>query len=369
MPKIEEYAEVWAGGAKYRFWEGVSVNRAYRDVTSQLTLRSAEPSTIPAKWTTIKLKPGDPAQCYLAGEKVIDGFVTARQVGYDAKSHGCQFVVLSKVIEAVNSTVEANPGEYKNYTLEQIAKAELGKLGIGFRIIGSPAGADKKFDRVNVQVGETVFELVDRLCRMRNVHMVDDADGNVVASRGDQGVVADLEEGRNILRASLIWRDDEVFYKLTANGDEPGSDRKWGDDVRANSATATNPHAQHQNRKLHILAEQPGDRQDMAMRANHEVDLNIGGTFTAEVAVQGWRRDGGSLWINDIGKTVNVYSPMLFPGDRMTLGIQGVTHLQDGEQGSITSLSLVLPRAIGGLNPIATGGPTAAEPAKPDEVN
>jgi prophage tail gpP-like protein len=370
MPKTEEYCEIVAGGQKYRYWDDVEVTRNFKEVVSEIRLSVAEISPQGARsWSSLRLKPGDPVSAYLAGTLVATGKVAVRQVAYDKNTHAVRFIVQSKVADLVNGTVEAKPGQYRKSNLKQIAGAVLGPYGIALAISGAPAGADKIFERVSVQVGESPFELIERLCRMRNLHLVDDAQGNLIASRGGDAVGGDLQEGRNILSAQMVWREDQAVDQIKALGDEHGRDQKWGDEVRGNSATAKNPEYSG-HRPLHILAEQPGDKQDMQMRADHEVDGNVGGMLTADITVRGWLRDDGSLWIEHVGKNVDVFSPMLFPMDKLTLAIQGVTHKQNDKQGTTTTISLVLPRALGSANKIETGGgPTGADPAKPDEAD
>lgn len=369
MPKPEEVAVIVAAGQRYQCWQQVEVFRDYREIVSEIRLAVAEIGDFKGGWKSMRLKPGDECQAYLAGRLVATGRVSVRQAAYDATTHGVRFIVQSKVADLANGTVEAKPGQYRKYTLEQIANSVLGPFGIKFSINGAPDGADKVFDRVSVQVGETPFELIERLCRMRNLHMVDDHRGNIVAQRGAGPLVADLTEGGNIVSAQMIWREDQAVDRIKATGAMPGNNAAWGDDARANAATATNP-AFNRYRPLVIVAEQPGDKRDMQMRADHEVDVNVGGMMSVEVRVQGWLRDGSRLWIEDIGKSVSVYSPMLFPQDRLTLAIQSVTHAQNDKDGTSTTLGLVLPSALGSADPIrADGAPNGAQPAKPDKAD
>jgi prophage tail gpP-like protein len=370
MPKASEVAEISAAGTRYRTWKEVEVNRDYRQVVSEVRLTASEISKGASSWGNLRLKPGDPVEASLAGRKVAKGKVSVRQVGYDKDNHAVRFVVQSKVADLINGTVEAKPGEYKKQTIQQIGNAVLAPLGVGFRISGALAGADKIFPRVNVQIGESPFDLIERLCRMRNLHLIDDAEGNLLATRGNGGVVADLREGRNIKSAEMVWREDQAVGQITALGDHPGTDQSWGDDARGHSATATNSSYSGGHRALHLVAEHPGDTKDMQMRADHEVDANIGGMLTADITVYGWLRPDGTLWIEHVGEYVNVYSPMLFPQDRMKLGIQGVTHRQNDKVGTETTLHLVLPRALGSADKIeSNGGPSSPDAATPDETN
>lgn len=367
MPKIEEYCEIVAVGQKYRYWDDVELSRGFGDPISQIRLSVAEISPQGSKdWSSIRLKPGDPVEAYLAGRKVVTGNVTVRQVAYDKNNHAVRFIVQSKPGDTVTGTVEAKPGQYRKSNLQQIARSVLAPFGIDFKITGAPDGANKIFDRVSVHPGEGVFELIERLSRFRNLHLTDDADGNLVATRRDSvETVGDLQEGRNILSAQLVWNDSAAAYQVKTLIDDHGSDPRWGDEVRGNSATATNP---DYNRKKTIVlnAEHPGDTKDAQMRSNHEVDLIRAEMFSVSVTVRGWLRDDGSLWIEHVGKNVNVYSPMLFPQDKLTLAIQDVTHKQNDRQGTTTTLSLTLPTMMKAKEQVHTGAPSAPGAATPD---
>jgi prophage tail gpP-like protein len=365
MPKPDEICVVNAGGTLYRSWKEVEVERVYPKPVSECRLVVAEIGDFKQGWKSLRLKPGDPASITLAGQLAVTGAVAVRQVGYDADNHAVRFVIQSKAADIANGTVDVPPGQFKNYNLSQLANAALAKYSVTFSLRGAVDGADKPFPRVSVNIGESPLQFIARLCSMRNVHIVDDANGNIVGTRGQDGVIAELQEGRNILSAEMIWRHDFAVDRIKTTGDTPGNDNTWGDDARANAAQATNPHF-NRSRPLEIVAPHPGDKKDMQMLANHEVDLNVATMFSANVTLRGWSRDNGSLWLNSVGELVSVYSPMLFPQETATLGIQGVTQRQ-GQGGTTTTLSLVLPRALGGRDKLQTDGPSAAEPAQPQE--
>jgi|GEM_PF-2544693 len=368
MPKIEEYCEIVAVGQKYRYWDDVEVSRGFGDPISQVRLSVAEISPQGGKgWSSLRLKPGDPVVASLAGRKVVTGFVSVRQVAYNKDNHAVRFIIQSKGGDAVTGTVEAKPGQYRKSNLKQIASSVLAPLGITFKIIGAPEDADKIFDRVSVHVGEGIFELIERLSRFRNLHLTDDSDGNMVASRRDNAeIVGDLQEGRNILSAEMVWNNSAAAYQIKTLGDEHGSDQKYGDEVRGNSATATNP--DYKGKKtIVILAEQPGDTKDMQHRSNFEVAKIRAEMFSCQIVVRGWLRDDGSLWIEHVGKNVNVYSPMLIPQDKMTLAIQDVTHKQSDKQGTTTVLNLTLPGMLKAADQVhPDGAPSVPGPATPN---
>ncbi|MGN8543687.1 hypothetical protein ACQPTN_00660 [Bradyrhizobium sp. 13971] len=87
-----------------------------------------------------------------------------------------------------------------------------------FRIIGSPPGADLPFKRVIEHLGETRFHFAARLCRMRNIYMMDSLQG-VVGFRGpgkESGYV--LRQGYNMLRGRVLLQNDDQSDPIIIDG-------------------------------------------------------------------------------------------------------------------------------------------------------
>jgi prophage tail gpP-like protein len=372
MPNPQEVAVVVAAGQRYDTWESIEIERNYEKVVAEMRLIAAEPSNLSQGFASLKLKPHDPAQGYLAGRQVIDGYVWLRQAAYDAETHRVTIGVASRVQKSVISTVDANPGQYTNSTISQIAGAVLGKIGVGFSIAGSPAGASKPFERVSEHVGETRYQFIERLARFRNLQLIDDGQGNMLATRGPQGgVVGELVEGRNIKRAQLALKIDETGDWIQIVGQNFGNDEHWGDAARDVAATASDPDG-NPSTPIKLPAEQPGDQTDMQMRVNREVAFNSAQYAEGAITTQGWLMDDGSLWIDHVGSLVTINSPMLVPAGSITLWIKGVIHRQNDESGTETDVlvSNILASGdfidSGGGADIGDPSPGAAQPDASD---
>jgi len=357
MPNPKELAYILVNGKRYLNWKTISVNRTFQAFASTSTFSAASPNESGlSTWDALRLRVADQAKIWLGGKLVSSGTISARQPAYNDKEHGLQITVLSKVSDIVNSTVDHEKGEFKGYTLSQIAGAVLQPYGIKFQLQGSTEGADKVFPKVNVQAGETVFAFLERLCRFRNIFLRDDENGNIVGFRsGNQAAMgAELELGRNIKAGSLLMCDENALSKIEAIGQRPGNDQNFGDASRDVKATVTNP-AVTRNRPFSLMAEMPGDKQDMQMRASHELAENYVTMLSGSYTVQGWFKDKSTLWLEMIGKTITVYDPFMFPDNRMQLAIQGVTSTQ-GPEGTLSVLDMCLPRRLGGGDRIEAGG-------------
>jgi hypothetical protein len=83
--------------------------------SSYCKFTAAEDESVAASYA---VEPGDPAQGFLCGIKCKDGYVMSRQAVVDKSTHGVEVVVASKTQNAIIGTVQNNPGQYKNQTLQ-----------------------------------------------------------------------------------------------------------------------------------------------------------------------------------------------------------------------------------------------------------
>jgi hypothetical protein len=197
---------------------------------------------------------------------------------------------------------------------------------------------------------------------MRNIHIMDNELGNIIGIRGGGQVVAELQEGRNILSAELIWTNNSAVSNIISDTDQHGNDEHNMDKARAQSAEAKNKNYNGAAPvPLRVVAPQPGDIKDAQMHANHMGDINAASMFQANVTVTGWLRNNGKLWLTEVGNLIDLYSPMLLPSGRATLGIQAVTARQNDQTGTTSTLTLVLQDRLGGRDHYDTSKGDAAD--------
>jgi prophage tail gpP-like protein len=356
MAKPQEVCTVVAGGAQYNIWESVEVSHSYDPTIDHAMMTVAEPSAGATTLSVLKLKPGDKAQVYLAGILVLDGTVYLRQAAYDANSHAVQ-IGISSLGQNINvATVKASPGQYTNQTLQQIASAAFGAVGVNFSIEGSPAGVEIPFPRVSEHIGETLFDFIWRLTCQRNIHMMDDGNGGIVGFRGPKGSGLVLKEGFNILRARLLLKNNDAVSEMKTLAQD--HNQASGDANRSPSASATVPNATV-NRSVTFAAEETHSAATVQYRVNHEVDFVNYQNTDGEVTVPGWLCPDNSLWMAHVRELVTLDSPMLIPPDSdNSFMIKGVTHRQSSAEGTTTTISLCDKDGLGlgSSSPLFTSG-------------
>lgn len=347
MPNANEVCEVSCRGQKFRDWTTVQVRRDYGKLSfDHFSLTVAEVSKSASTWDSLKLRPGDPVTITLAGEKFIDGEIMVRQAVLNATAHAVQLQGMSRSANLNKGSFEGGTGQFKEFTFPQIANSICGRQKPPIKFIAKdpPPGWDKPFRDTQVYHGESDFQFLERLARMRGIVLTTDKDGNLVGGsiKGGGKGAATLTEGKNIVSITAVMQNASLTSKIKVTGQQKGGDNILEKDAAHVSATAENPAATDGKTKV-IVAEQPITKQDAKLRADMEMARSIAESVQVQIVVQGWLKPGGGLW--DVGEMVTVVAPSVFPneGGRVALYIQALTFSQSPETpGSITTLELVL---------------------------
>jgi len=376
MPNPDEVAEVHANGFVYDRWDWIEVEARIGNVARHIRLRVMEIGDISHGFKNVRLKVGDTATVKLAGRSVItDGTVTVRQVAYSATTHQIEIVVSTKTWRINNASPKLQ--QFTKASLSQIANAVLGPLGTSFYLSGNTGGADKPFERISTALGETVKQFIERMARMRDIHLTDDPQGRLVGLRGGTApegslaatpvafpafpslprAIATLVEGDNIKELHGVMSSLEAVNTIGTVGQNFGNDEHGGSQASDVYAEVTNNLPATAPAIFQFAAEEPADKVDVQMRASHE-NAAVTATFIqVYITVQGWLMDNGTLWIEHVVpvQPFRIFSPMMFPNDWASLYLRGVSHRQNNQEGTITVLEFTLLNAIAPFGQI--GGP------------
>ncbi len=190
----------------------------------------------------------------------------------------------------------------------------------------APSIAFEAFANLAVQYGETCAEFIQRIAIMRGLFIWDDTNGNLCAGAADNGVVADLVEGQNILRATLDVEQSTVPMSVWKN-DRAATRHRQQLGHRAQYRKLPPIQAIHRTGLACLWARAPrrcgqiwrrGVNWDQAITAQTELRV--------AVTVVGWKKDDGTIVGN--GDGVTLLSPMLFPDaeSAVTLYAQSVVY-------------------------------------------
>lgn len=228
-----------------------------------------------------EIRPFDRVAVSHQGMQLIDGYVDAAGIDYDAESHTVRVSGRSKTCDIVDCS--ATPKQYKRQTLNQIASDLCAPFGI--KVIG---GAEQVIASWKPDEGSQIFHAIEDLARLQGLLVTDNANGDLVlTSAGKARGAVDLELGKNIKACSAAFDVRDRFSEYIVKGQQKGSDTSTPE-------LAAHPKAQQSDggvpryRPLLIQAEDQIDVSAAQTRALWEKNTRIGKSQRIRYTVTGW---------------------------------------------------------------------------------
>lgn len=280
-------------GVDYGGWKEVSIGagieRQARDFSLVITTRwpgsSAEQR---------RVKPGDLCEVYIGDDLVLTGFVDGTPVKYGAKEAEVGVHGRSKTGDLVDCGAINKPGQWRSSKLEKIAADIAAEYGI---TVITEVDTGAAISDHQIQVGETAFECIDRMLRIRHVLSTDNEKGELVLiDAGSLRATTTLEYGANILTGDAALDYKNRFSEYQCKGQRAGDDDEFAEDVAEEDAS--NADANIVRRRVHVMkqtgqADEGTCRDRVEYERAHRAAKSLETTYT----VQGWRQGDGTLWL------------------------------------------------------------------------
>ena len=328
-------------GAEYGGWKSARISagieRQARDFDLDVTDRWPGQTEIPRR-----IQPGDTCRLFIGPDLVLTGYVDATPITYDGRSVSVSVKGRSKTADLVDCcpiptgkaigakaapwpdvigpdgkkpNVIAPPAksaaQWRQQKMELIAAALAAPYSV--RVIAE-VDTGKAIPEHQVQVGETVFESIDRMMRLRHVLSTDNERGDLVfIDVGSAGrATTAIETGVNVLAASTELDYKGVFSQYIVKGQRAGSNDQFGSDVseeEGNSSndsasttvtgdTATSTDARAKRLRVLVLKQSgQADEGTCKDRADYERAHRAAKALQTSYTLAGWRQQDGSLWL------------------------------------------------------------------------
>jgi len=314
----------------YTGWTSVKINRSVETLAGRfdLQLTNADPMPIPR---------GGPVEVLLYDQTIITGFSDNIRPSIAPEGFRLQSAGRDKTGDLVDCSALVDSQELLNVTLREIIETLLEPFGfIGIFEVDPP----ERFKKFSFQE-ESVFEAIERACRLRGVFASSNELGDVVIQeygklRANTGLVI----GKNVISAGSDLNEKTRFSEYRVFGQQAGSDN-----ISATASAEPEGFAADKGvkryRPLIILAEGSVDSAIAQKRAEWEAAVRAARATSAEVTVQGWRDSTGAIWREN----------RIVPCEMSAIGITGdmlikeINYELDNDSGEKTNLVLVRPDA------------------------
>lgn len=300
-----ELARLKVYGREFVGWTELEVVASLENCARAFTFRASE--RFPGESNPLRLKPGSPVEVYLGADRVMNGYIDSLDINYSATDHKITVTGRSKTSDLVDCSAVAG-GSWRNQKLEDIATQLAGTYGITVKTV---VNTGSKIKRHKTQRGETVFDAIERMARLRALLVTDDAAGNLLLTRaghfetnkkgeltfsqtGTTDAHTAIVVGENVLAGNVSFDVSERFSEYRIKGQRAGDDNDYGDILQTNGEASDT--AIDRTRILVLDAEARASKARCKQRAAWEAAARYGKSLKIRYTVQGWRQGNGQLW-------------------------------------------------------------------------
>ena len=331
------------GGRRFLGWQEVRVTRGVERMPSDFDLRVTERNPDGSK---ITIKPGDTCTVLIGNNPVLTGYVDRYRGDIAPGQHNISVAGRSKCEDIVDCAAVYSGAQISAGSVLQLAQDLCQPYSI--TASGETGPAVPQF---NLNLGETAWEIIDRVTRYGALLAYDAPDGNLVLAKlGTTLHSSGFEQGVNVQSASIDYGMDQRYSEYVAAfvSVDKLSDLGTGGNLLGTARDTGVPRF----RRRVIVSEQTINGQSLALaRATWEQNRRIGRSQAVTVVCDTWRDSDGLLWQPNQLAPVNIPALKLV---RQQWLISEVSYERDERNGTTARVTLMPPEAFA-VEPSAIG--------------
>lgn len=347
-------------GKEFGGWTSVSIDKSLYTLTGAFGVKATDifPGN-PQKWG---ISMGDECSIAIDRQVVITGYIEDIPIEYDANSHNITIGGRDKTGDLVDCSFTETAKEWKNRSIVSVIRALCNPFDVTVDVdssVTSQANYKIANETFKANEGDTVFDMILKLCKMKGILPVSYGDGKLVLTgTGIQTANDSLELGVNIKSANINQSDKDRFQTYIVKGQGKGKDTKTLF-VTAQPSGQYLDEVIRRHRPTVIFTETSCDTGYCKDRARWEALTKAGNSRRLEYEVQGLVQSNGEVWpLNSLVKVKDHFLNI-----DSTLLISAINYSVSDEQGSLTRLTIVHPdsfKLVMNPTPIKTGFDWAA---------
>ena len=348
-------------GGKISGWQQIRITRGIERCPSDFEISLTE--KYPGSAAEVFVAAGQVCRVRIGGDLVLTGYVDRYGCMLSADSHTVVIKGRSACEDIVDSSVLWRNFVINSTNLTDVARKLCEPYGIS---VSALAGNGPTIPQLTLNLGETPYQVIERVARYAAMLAYDDVQGNLVlATVGAEKMASGFKQGLNVLSASVEFGVDQRFseYNGYIQSTDSLSDMHRSDSVEGNlQATVVDPGMKAlsridgapRRRVMAIISEQV-DQQGLYVkrRATWEMARRFGRSQALRVEADSWRDTAGKLWEPNHRATVDIPACKVTDAEWV---IGEVSYVRD-DRGTRADLLLMPPQAFDPepaiLNPFA----------------
>jgi prophage tail gpP-like protein len=289
---VQELVTLRVDGRTWEGWESVKMDDIFgKTLCSRIDLVLSDRYRGDFNARPIEL--GMKYECLLGDELRQTGWINKVGPGYGPTRHGIKISGRDLTQDLVDCSSTVTPGSWTNRKLEDIAKDLCAEFSVPV-VPGDDTG--KPIAQAALQVGDTPFQFLEKLCRTRNVWLASTAEGALTFVKAStERLDGVLIRGDDIEEADADYSDEGRFSDYYGKGQQRGSDQVSDQEAAVVSGHVSDPSiARH--RPLVIQGEDQQNGETLGDRLLNERNKRIGDSQSIKIKVAGWRMKNGLVW-------------------------------------------------------------------------
>jgi prophage tail gpP-like protein len=329
-------ASLTVNGTDHLGWQEVTITRSMEQLAHTFELGFTE--VWAEKKKPVPIREGDVCTLKLDGKVVTTGHVDDASIDYDANDHTMRVAGRSLTGDLVDCSAIYKTGHWSNQPLLNIAKNLCDPFNI---LVSNKTDLGDKFKWFAIQDGDSVYETLERACRLRGVVMATTANGHLVFDKiGAVSTQTVIERGVNVLKGGRAASWQDRFSQYTLKAQASGDDNTFGLTVAQPKKTVTDDEV-NRHRPIVIMAETQAVGSQLTKRANWERNVRAGRSTRLKYTLDGWTNKEGIWAPNTLVRVVDdwlqVNTVLLVISVRLTKSGQGTfTELELADAKSMT---------------------------------
>lgn len=345
-------------------WQTVRITRGIERMPSDFELSVTE--VVPSAVQAFIIKPGQACEVWIGRERVITGYVDRVEPSYAPRQHTVRITGRGRCQDLVDCAAEWPGNQIVASSVLEVARKLAKVYDIDVSGASGPAvgqGGATLIPQLNLMLGETAWEIIDRLCRIAGLLAYEHTDGSLrivdsppivsgsalTSASVQKEIVAFFDraasgfaEGVNVQRASASFTADQRFSTYQAYRFSFDSFTDLGD---AGNLIGETSDPGVDRRRLRVIIAEMGHslgQQNAIDRARWEASRRWGRSRTVRLTTDAWRDSAGALYVP------NTLAPLDLPSlrvDGLLWLISEVTY-RKGQQGTECDLVLMPPQAF-----------------------
>lgn len=324
---------------RYSGWTRLRITRGILRLTGDFSVELGEFS--PRESARFDCRPGDFVKVIIGKTRVLTGFVNVFNPSISNGSHAIRITGRGRCQDLLDCSAEWPSGQISGSNALQIAQ-KLATVYPGLNV-SSDGNDGPSIPLFSICVGETPYDILERIARYAGLLVYELPDGGLYLSRvGGTYMASGIAQGFNVEAASFEWTDHLRYSVVGAFQQTMMTAGDYGANIGP-VATAEDKTVRR-NRKLYFQSEQVISGFELAkQRVAWEQSRRAGQSQSLHAVVDSWRDADGALWEPNAQLSVDL--PILnIPKATMMLIVE-VTYRRD-ENGTHADLVLMPPSSF-----------------------